>query len=326
MTMTMEQAVELLELFESTNYSEKAIKKAARKAKGKWHPDRVATAGEQKIAEYEAKFKLIAKAEEWILECLFGAKSKTEISSEEKHEQMKEHAETWHSNLKGRWDEIKNKKEKYAEEEEVVFEGWTVPEFINDMRGNRFFDSVNAVAMIIISFVLVMLIGMFSNGPLNFYRMGIVDNPLGLLLNVFLTLTVESFFFMLISLVFGFGIVQYFLPDFIKTPYLYIAEKLNYILRSKRSLFRPIMALYTSTIAGFVESLIGILAFVVSKILWVLSLAIKDKRIGEVTVTHQWYANISEAIIDDILQKEIEDLEYKDLVYLKHLSEEYQLS
>jgi len=180
--------------------------------------------------------------------------------------------------------------------------------------------------MIIISFTLVLLINMFCD-PLNFYRMGIVDNPLGLLFNVFFTLTIESFVFMLISLLFGIGIVQYLLPDVINTPYLYIAEKLNYILRSKRSLFRPVMALYTRFLSQKVEFVIVMLAIVVSKVLWLIALLlVKEHRIGEVKVTHQWYANISKDIIESMVQNQPEDLEYKDLIYLKHLNEEYQLS
>jgi len=342
--MTIEDALELLELFESKTYSEEIIKKAARKAKAKWHPDRVAAAGSIKVKEYEAKFKLISTAEEWLLENVFG-RNETEPSVEDKYEQMKEYATKWHEEMKEKWPTIETSRENYTEEVETVFEGWTVSDFILGMHGNRFFDCANAIALMIISIVLYLFFDTFTdpvdftdlrsmqdlNGYLGAWVHGFNYNffssvmiGAGFLINIFELLFIEALLFWLISLVFGIGIVRHLLPNVIYKPYLYIADKLNYILRSKRSLIKPFMVLYAETVENFAELMSRKLTTGISQLLWLVSLLYKgNKRIGEVKVVHRWYANISEAHVKRIMKKSHEELDYSDLVHLKHLRDEY---
>jgi len=140
MTLTFEQAIELLEITDITKLTTDNLQKIARAARKRWHPDLVNHLNDPVLTqEYNSKFQEIDEAVGMVQSFLEGTYQTGAAFTEQHDDTVNEPEEIIRANahelqdtLKSLWALIKEKKYKWSLKEVVLSEGYKMVNILNE--------------------------------------------------------------------------------------------------------------------------------------------------------------------------------------------------
>ena len=140
MELTFDQAIELLEITNISKVSIEDIPKIEKKAKKRWHPDKVSHLNDPEITkEYNTKFQEIEIACEMIYSFLKGTYHAGEAFTqskktvyEEPEDIIRKNAPELQQTLKDLWNLIKERRYKWSEKEIILSDGFKLRELLKE--------------------------------------------------------------------------------------------------------------------------------------------------------------------------------------------------
>jgi hypothetical protein len=167
MSLTFSEAIEILEITDISKIIVSDIPQIERKAKKKWHPDRVAHLKNEKLTqEYAEKFQKIEEAGDIVRSYLDGTYHAGEASERKKtrvHEEpeviIRRNAPSIQQTLKGLWALIQEKKYKLEKKQITLSNGFKLKDWLaEDFREDIAMLSIISFFYGLISFSLLILI------------------------------------------------------------------------------------------------------------------------------------------------------------------------
>lgn len=324
MIQSVAEAVEILGLYGGANDAD-AVRKAARRMKARWHPDRVAARGAEAVAEYEARFKQVCEAEEYLLEQLEG-QSRYEAAERENAEDLERNTPSRWEELKARWPEMRKSGRHVTKEEQVLFEGWSRKAFLDLIR----FEKADRARMALIlslglflwfvvaigGVFLLAFVEMFAGKDSMAYQAGVMAWAICLLLLLPAIVMLDYLF--------HFRAIMAFLPGPVYRAFEWVYENTaeRVFLSDWGSALAERIPDGLFLIVNFINN---VFVFLVGGIQHVLALLLLPAEgIGRVVKRYRLYAGISESDIKRILDTPPEELTRTQRIYLRHLAEVYE--
>ena len=161
MELTFDQAIELLEITDISKIKVEDIPQLEKKMKKRWHPDRVAHLQDPAITqEYTVKFQQIETACQMVYSYLQGTyqagEAFTQTSSkvhEEPEEVIRKNAPDIQTTLKDLWNLIKEKKYKWTVKEVLLSDGFK----LKDLLAEDFKEDIAMLSVVSFFYGLVIL-------------------------------------------------------------------------------------------------------------------------------------------------------------------------
>lgn len=311
--LTFDKAIELLEITDISKISISDLTNIAKKAKKRWHPDRIAHLKDAEITrEYTLNFQQIEGACELITEYLNGTykageafSSKTEYYQEEPEEIIRKNADNIQATLKNLWETIKNTKYRHTLKEVLLSDGYNLKDLLHE-------DFKEDIAMLsIVSFFYgAILIGILT-------AIGSAISPgLGTLISIFGILQVLSCFLGLLPL------SRFWLPQQLQEIMLWF---INFGLGIYNWAERE-----SSTASWWVQILVAIPNLFALAIKYIIlfplteiaKAIVQDKIVGIVKENVNYYADVAEWYINDLLNKNPNQMSRDELFHLSYLYSE----
>jgi hypothetical protein len=314
MELTFDKAIELLEIVNINKIHVDDIPQLEKRAKKRWHPDKVAHLQDQAITrEYTDNFQLIEEAAQIVHSYLTGSyqTGETFINNkkpiyEEPEEIIRKEASNIQSKLNRLWDFVKKEKYKWEAKETILSNGSKLSDLLNE-------DFKEDIAMLsVISFYY----GLVSLGLLAAIASAI-STGLGEVVSIICLLQ-------LLSCVLGFiplsrfwlhqGVAQiaFKFVDFGLSIYYWVEDQVRVSTKSWVILLIRIPVIFAR-----------ILKYIVLFPLYELTkLFVGDKIIGEVKESVNYYADAAEWYIDELLSKNPEEMTGDELFHLSYLYNE----
>lgn len=354
-TMTLDDALEVVGLETLEGLDLATLKKVAKKAKRKWHPDLIAHTkpDEAMVKKYQTMFNRVSDAVDMLTRVITGDASNGSSSDEERWAQMLFDIEGKLAKLKSKWAEVRKSKENVEKIEKVLFHGLPIGEWL-DLESER--SREMSLAMAIFSAIFIFAIAhdflnfALSKIGLSMIVVNYIDNGLVILMLIDVLILVVSSLPLSDAWLPGKGGIRSFIwathislmtnrimfviAIFVVT--MVVSEYSNDVVKwgvvgaalaagfvgilagTILTWFMPPILLYGSGIIGFLLKL-----FITGPIRIILSIW-KDKMMGVVKVKYKKYAHISENDIKDILKiKKAENLSETQVIYVNHLIESY---
>lgn len=311
--LTFDKAIELLEIADISNISLNDISHISKKAKKRWHPDRIAHLKDFKITqEYTVKFQQIDDACELILNYLNGSymageafSSKTNYYQDEPEEIIRKNANNIQTTLKNLWETIKNTNYRHSIKEVFLSDGYK----LKDLLHEDFKEDI-AMSSVVSFFYGVILIGILA-------AIGSAINPaFGSLISIFGLLQVISCLLGLLPL------SRFWLPQHLQEIMLWF---INFGLGVYNWAERE-----SSTAAWWVQLLVAIPNLFALAIKYIIlfplteiaKAIVQDKIVGVVKENVNYYADMAEWYIKDLLNKNPSEMSPDELFHLSYLYSE----
>ncbi|MBL7821218.1 MAG: hypothetical protein JNL65_11435 [Saprospiraceae bacterium] len=308
--LTFDRAIELLEITDIAKISINDIPNIAKKAKKRWHPDRVAHLKDVNITkEYTVNFQQIDGACELISNYLNGTykageafSSKTEYYQEEPEEVIRKNANNIQTTLKNLWETIKGTKYRHSIKEVLLSDGYRLKDLLHE-------DFKEDIAMLsIVSFFYgAILIGILA-------AIGsAIDPAIGTLISIFGMFQVLSCFLGLLPL------SRFWLPQQLQEIMLWF---INFGLGVYNWAERE-----SSVAAWWVQILVAIPNLFALAIKYIIlfplteiaKAIVQDKVVGVVKDNVNYYADVAEWYIQDLLNKHPNEMSRDELFHLSYL-------
>ena len=150
--ITFDKAIEILEITDIDDLTQKSLKSYVKGARKRWHPDTIIHKDDPEVAEkFTQNFQLIEPAAALLLAYLKGEyhigdkfKQEQQTKSKESFEVIRENASEIQTKLKNLWDTIKEKKHKHTVEEVVLSDGFV----LKDLLTADFKDDIAILAIV----------------------------------------------------------------------------------------------------------------------------------------------------------------------------------
>ena len=316
--INFEKAVEILEIIDITKIKVEDIPKLEKVAKKKWHPDKVIhSKNENLINEYQDNFKLIEVACELIFQYLqgeykAGSKYKQSNKPEAKStfEILKEHAPLFQTFIKKIFEKVKSENYLLEKETIIINKGRKLKEWLNE----DFKDDVSMLS--VVSFFYGFIFFAIIIGIL-----GSISRILGSLIGII-------WFIQALSCIIGFlPLCRLWLNENVFTI---ISKFINFGLKlynwaetesnkSEASWIGIVILIIKIPVifAYLIKYLILFPLYEISKIIW------GDKQIGEVKEVVNYYANVADWYIEELINKNINEMDEDDLITLSYLNEDF---
>lgn len=311
--LTFDKAIELLEITDIAKIVKNDLPNIVRKAKKRWHPDRIAHLKDAEISkEYTVNFQQIDMARELVADYLNGTykageafSSKTEYYQEGPEEVIRKNANNIQTTLKNLWETIKKTKYRHSIKEVFLSDGYSLKDLLDE-------DFKEDIAMLsIVSFFYgVILIGILT-------AIGNAFSPtIGSLVTIFGMLQVLSCFLGLLPL------SRFWLPQQLQEIMLWF---INFGLGIYNWAERE-----SSTAAWWVQILVAIPNLFALAIKYIIlfplteiaKAIVQDKIVGVVKENVNYYADVAEWYINDLLNKSPNQMTRDELFHLSYLYSE----
>jgi hypothetical protein len=311
--LTFDSAIEILEITNITKVEISDLSRIVKKAKSRWHPDRVARfQDETEIDKHTKSFQLIEPAAELIKSYLNGEykigdkyEQKQERVYEEPSEVIRKNAVHIQDMLKKVWEGIKSTKYKHVEREQVLSDGFSLRELLNqDFKEDLVIPSL-------ISFIF---------GPLAL----IIPIIIAAVINEVLGIIAVSFLGIhLIFCLLGFlPISRFWLPDFLVPIMLWFIDfgvgfyfKLSDREDNNWAKFFLAIPYWLALAVKY------LVLFPINEI---AKLFIGDKTVGVVKERANYYAGLADWYIDEITTKNHQEMNEQELFDLSYLYKEFK--
>jgi len=306
--LTFDQAIEILEITDLSKIELNDLPKIIRRAKSRWHPDRVAKFQDaSEVEKYTRAFQYIEPAANLIKAYLKGEYNigeKFEGYREKVYEEpvdiIRNNAARMQETIKGLWDKIKSNKFKYVENEVVLSDGFSLKELLdNDFKEDLVVPAL--ISLIFGPFALIIPIIIAAA----------INDTLGVIVALFL-------FIHLIFCVLGFlPLSRFWLPGFIVPIMLWFIDfgvKVYFSLFDKDK----------SSWANFFLSIpywiaLAIKYLIILPLYGLAKLIIGDKVVGVVKEKVNYYAGFAEWYVNELISKDYKEMNEDELFDLSYL-------
>ncbi len=311
--LSFDRAIELLEITDISKIGLNDIINLAKKAKKRWHPDRIAHLKDAEITkEYTLNFQQIDEACELISNYLNGMykageafSSTTDYFQEEPEEIIRKNANNIQRTLNNLWETIKKSNYRHSIKEVFLSDGYKLKNLLHE-------DFKEDIAMLsIVSFFYgVILIGALS-------AIGSAINPvIGSIINIFGLVQAISCFLGLLPL------SRFWLPQQIQEVMLWF---INFGLGVYNWAERE-----SSTAAWWVQLLVAIPNLFALAIKYIIlfplteiaKAIVQDRVVGVVKEYVNYYADVAEWYIQELLNKNPNEMSRDELLHLSYLYSE----
>jgi hypothetical protein len=310
-TITFDEAIEILEITDISKVTVDTLPKVIRKAKKRWHPDKVSHQKDQSIVdEYTTKFQQIEIASEMVASYLVGTykageafePSSENYNTEEPEEVIRKNAPDIQSSIKSVWDLIKEKKYKWTLKDVVLSDGFV----LKDLLTEDFKEDISSLSIISLVYgtlglgVLMMIGGMISP---------IIASIIGIVWFVHMLSCVISFL----------PLSRFWLPEKVVD---FVLKFVNYGLKIYTSIFRMtengnvflhLLVVLPELFAKAVKYVILFPLYEIAK------LFVKDKVVGVVKDKVNYYAEAAEWYVDELINKNPNEMTTEELYHLSYM-------
>lgn len=313
--ITFDEAIEILEITDISKITVDTLPKVIRKAKKRWHPDKVSHQKDQSIIdEYTTKFQQIELASEMVASYLEGTYKAGEIfessnenhNTEEPEDIIRENASDIQSSIKSVWDLIKDKKYKWSIKEVELSDGFVLKELLTE----DFKEDISSLSIISLIYgalglAILMIVGSMIS-PIITSIIGIV-----------------SFVHMLSCVVSFLPLVRFWLPEQVIEFFL---KFVNYGLKIYYSVFRMtengnvflhLLVVLPELFAKAVKYIILFPLYEIAKLI------VKDKVVGVVKDKVNYYAGVAEWYVDELINKKPNNMTAEELYHLSYMYSEF---
>jgi len=308
----LDRAIEILEITDIEDVSEDSLSKIVRKAKRRWHPDKVAKLEDNAITEkYTKNFQLIEEAADLVMVYIDGGNFTSGTNDEYVRTEPENPADVIRRNaneiqegINKIWATVKEKKHKFTEKEEVLSDGFSLKDLLID----DFNEDIAGLSIISLFF------GFLSIIPISIIA-GLISPFLSVIVSLFWVAHVIFCFLGTIPL------SRFWLPESIQNIMLWFV---NFGLISYNSITQRAgdkkINLWAWLAFKTPEFLAFFMRYTILFPLYELAKAyVGDKTVGVVKQKSQYYAGASEWYIDELISRdpnEMSDDELFDLSYL----------
>lgn len=307
--LTLQQAIEILEITDLDSLTEKDLSKVKKKAAKKWHPDKLAAmdVGEAVVDAFKANFQKIAPAIEIIRAYINGEdytdmSANANINRESSVDILKREFPNIQEFFTKNWAAIKVNSYKKTVEKVLLFEGFSVPEILKkDLEYE--IPEVAIVAMLSGTF-LPTIVGLFFTGI----------PPIALLIYLFVAAQV------LCSIIALFPTGRFWLPQFMQSIVLrvldigiYMHNAVGFLSDLLPNRFRWIVHTFLKFIQFF-----GRIAqkLIIAPIYHIVGNIFQDKRIGKVEKELVFFGGFTADYIDELLALPIDSLSEEQVYHV----------
>ncbi len=308
-----DEAIELLEIADISRVSADDIPQLEKKAKKRWHPDRIAHLKNPEITEeYTVKFQKIETACKIVLSYINGTyhageafSEATETVKKEPEEVIRENAPNIQTALRELWTLIKAHKYKCTTENITLSDGFR----LGDLLREDFKEDI-AMLSVVSFFYGYILLGILAA------ICTAISPVLGLFAIIFLALQSISCFFGLLPL------SRFWLPDVLQKGMIWF---INFGLKiynwaEDRSLDA---ALWVQLLVAIPNLFAHLVKYVFLFPLYeIAKLIVGDKIVGIVKEKVNYFAGAAEWYIDDLISKNPDEMSSEELFHLSHLYSE----
>jgi len=314
--LTFDRAIELLEITDISKITIEDIPQVGKKAKKRWHPDKVEHLNDPEItAEYKIKFQQVEAACQLVSSYLEGTyhsgqaftftdDKRAEYKGPE--EIIRENGDEIQSNLKDVWSYVREKKYKHSVQEVILSDGFSLKDLLTE-------DFKEDIAMLsVVSFFYgLLLLGILAAigsaiSPILGSIIGIIwllqatSCVLGFapLSRLWLNEQISEIAFGFIN--FGLGI------------YNWAEEQAQNSSSNWALLFVRLPVIF----AKIIKYIILFPLYEIAKLI------VGDKVVGVVTQTVNYYADVAEWYIDELLTKDPYTMTSEELFHLSYLNTE----
>lgn len=325
--LTVAEAIDILGIPGSNNLTEQELRKHARAAQKKWHPDSIAHKGlsEEEVGEYNRKFHLITEAVELLRRELFGiGKASEDIRDPE--DVLREYAPSWKDALSKSWEDIKQCEKKMEEEIRILFEGFTVREALDIEKkagaDHELMFIINANVYWAFVFILADVFFPLSQHPI--------------LEIIFIVFTLFLWACFCIGVLFSVPLARWIFPFSLQEKWTMLVYGLFYkighpiagefgearlnIETGKYERSTNFLALLTLPALFVTYVIVKPLRFIIGGI---FKLTLGDKRLKVVKTKARYFAGVHEDYIGELMSKNVKDYDFDDLKVLSHLHSEF---
>lgn len=309
-TLTFDLSIEILEITDISKVSIDDLPKITKKAKKRWHPDRIAQyKDEEEIKKYTKYFQLIEPASEMIKSFLIGDykagekfEQKDNSVYQEPAEVIRKNANNIQSTLNNLWETIVNHKYKHTIQEVLMSDGFKLKDlltqdFKEDLAG---LSIISMIYGTILSWLIAFIVGIFSSElmiiPIIFWGFQTLSCVLGFLplSRFWLPEQIQNIMFWFIN--FGLGIYNW-------------ANRESVVSNVWVQLLVQIPVLIS----------LAIKYIVLLPIYEIAKLIVGDKVVGVVKQKVDYYAGGAQWYINELLSKEPSGMSEQELFDLSYL-------
>lgn len=310
--LTLQEAIEILEIMDLDSLTENDLNKIKRKASKKWHPDRIAAmkSGEEVVNTYKENFQKVAPAIEIIRAYINGEdytdmSANANINKESSVDIIKKEIPNIRAFFKEHWEAIKDSGYKKTVEKQLLFNGFGVYEVLKEDLQYQL-PKVAIINMTSGTF-LPSLLGLFF-----------LETPaIALLIYAFTSIQV------LCSLIFLFPVGRFLLPQFIQDIIMVIMDIGVYM----HNLLIEIADFLPRNISWFMHLILGLITFFGKVIQWFIIAPIyhivgsifSDVRIGKVEREFVFYSGFTADYIEELLVVPIDRLTDDEIYNIGHI-------
>jgi hypothetical protein len=313
MELTFDKAIELLEIVDIHKLRSENVEQLKKKALKRWHPDKVAHLNDSTITEeYTVNFQHVEIACEMVYQYLQGSYQAGDAFSyshnkntvhEEPEEVIRRNAPDIQATLKNLWAFIKEKKYKWSEKEVILSDGFK----LKDLLQEDFKEDLAMLSIISLFYGLLLLGILTAIG-------GAISSVLGTIIGIVLILHMVACFLGLAPL------SRFWLPPGISSI---MVKFINFGL----GIYNWAEDEGHNSSKGWVVLLIRVPVLFARLIKYVILLPLTelakafvgDKVVGVVQQKVNYYAEVADWYVDELITKNPNDMTGEELLHLSYL-------
>lgn len=313
MEMTVDRAIELLEITDISGVSASDLPQIGRRAQRRWHPDRVAhLANPELTSEYTEKFQAVETACELIRALLSGsyrageAFTRPPAAREEPEDVIRRNAPDIQETLRRMWGAIKERRYKWSEQEVVLSDGFSLRSLLKED-----FEEDIAVLSVVSFFYGVVFLGVLTAIASGIHPI------LGGIVGIIWVMHAAS------SILGVAPLSRFWLPEQVQDVMIkFINVGLSIYnwaeeqAQSSANTWVVLLVRLPVLFAKFVKYLVLLPAYELAKAF------VGDRIVGVVTQRVHYYANAAEWYVDELLRKEPREMSGEELLHLSYLHSE----
>lgn len=312
-TITFDSAIEILEITDISKIKDSDIAGMIKKAKSRWHPDRIARfQDEAEIAKYTKSFQLIEPAAKLIEAYLKGEfkigdkyEQKQERVYQEPSEVIRKNAASIQDFLNKVWSRVKSNKYKHFEKEEILSDGFSLKDLLDkDFKEDLLIPAILSFVFGPLALIILVIIA------------AIINQVLGSAVMIFILLH------MIFCLLGFLPLSRLWLPNFLVSIMIwFINFGFNvylYLVSKEESNVVKILLTIPYWLALAIKYLILFPINLIAKII------VGDKIVGVVKEKVSYFAGLAEWYIDELIVKDYNVMKEEELFDLSYLYKEFK--
>lgn len=315
MNLTFDQAIEILEITNMSDVKAEDIPRIKKRAERRWHPDTITHKNDEKLIElFTANFQLIEASCKLVEKFLAGELKAgqaftpdSEINDDEPADVIRKNADEMQQKIKSWFTEVKEAKYMWHEEEIVLSDGFNLGELL-DEDFNEDLASMSTLSLIyggLFNLVISVFIVLFFPVLETLVTIGLFTHIIFCLLGIL-------------------PLSRFWLPEIISSI---MVSFINYGLYFYRKSVNMADDLMENEKGGCVFSILVMITVLLAKavrflVIWPVYMTIKifvgNRVVGVVKQKVNYYANLAEWYIQDLINKKPSEMSEEELFHLSY--------